>query len=90
MDPSLIRIVDFLNAHKIRATYDAVARVAGVPARSVGGLLGERCERASWVVNGATGEPTGYSRIEKHPALHDNPEIIRDADELIRRMRADR
>jgi alkylated DNA nucleotide flippase Atl1 len=90
MDPALIRMVEFLNREQIRATYDAVAHAAGVPTRSVGRLLGDRCELASWVVNGGTGEPTGYTRIDKHPALYERKEIIRDGDELIRRMRSER
>lgn len=88
MDPALIRIVEFLNRERIRATYEAVARAADVPTRSVGRLLGDRCEEASWVVNGDTGEPTGYTRIDKHPALYEKTDIIRDGDELIRRMRS--
>jgi alkylated DNA nucleotide flippase Atl1 len=37
-------------------TYDAVARAAGGPARSVGRLLGDRSELAWWVVvNSDTG-----------------------------------
>jgi hypothetical protein len=87
MDPRLVTVVEFLNRQKIRATYDAVAYVADVPTRSVGRLLGDRCEKASWVVNGSTGEPTGYSSREKHPALYENSEIIKDGAELVRRMR---
>ena len=87
MDPTLIRMVEFLNRERIRATYAAVGEAAGVPTRSVGKLLGDRCERASWVVNGRNGEPTGYTPIEKHPALYERSEIIRTGDELIRRMR---
>jgi hypothetical protein len=87
MDPALVRIVEFLDREKIRATYEAVGQAAGVPTRSVGRLLGDRCEKASWVVNAATGEPTGYTRLDKHPALYDRKEIIRTADDLIRRMR---
>jgi alkylated DNA nucleotide flippase Atl1 len=87
LDPSLIRIVEFLNRERVRATYEAVADVAGVPARSVGRLLGDRCELASWVVNGKTGEPTGYTALDKHPALYERSEIITSGDDLIRRMR---
>ncbi len=87
MDPALIRIVEFLDREKIRATYQAVGQAAGVPTRSVGRLLGDRCEKASWVVNGDTGDPTGYTRLDKHPALYEKKEIIRDGDDLIRRMR---
>jgi alkylated DNA nucleotide flippase Atl1 len=88
MDASVARIVEFLDRERIRATYDAVGQAAGVPARSVGRLLGDKCELASWVVNGSTGEPTGYTRLDKHPALYQRDEIIRDGDELIRRMRS--
>jgi hypothetical protein len=88
IDPDLARFVEFLNRAHIRATYDAVAQAAGVPTRSVGRLLGDKCPEASWVVNGATGEPTGYDKINTHPALHENAEIIRTGTELIRRVRA--
>ena len=76
MDPSVVRIVEFLNDQRIRATYNAVAEVIGGSARSVGYRLGDKCPRASWVVAKSDGEPTGYHDSEKHPALHESDEII--------------
>jgi len=90
MDPGLDKFIAFLDRNKIRATYGGVADAAGLPHRSVGGLLGERCPRASWVVNAATGEPTGYSQIEKHPDLNTGAEIITTGDDLICRMKREK
>jgi len=87
MNPSLLVIVEFLGREKIRATYGAVATAADVPTQSVGRLLGERCQRASWVVNAKTGEPTKYLARQKHPDLYAKKEIIRSGDDLIRRMK---
>lgn len=90
MDAALLKFVTYLDRNKIRATYKAVADAAGVPVQSVGGLLGEKCPLASWVVNDKTGEPTGYADHQKHPDLHRTSEIIRDGDELIRRMKREK
>src|SRR5262249_20481764 len=89
MDAALVRFVDFLNRKKTRATYEAIADAAEVSPRSVGALLGEKCPRASWVVNKATGEPTGYAEHQKDPDLHRNSEIIMTGAELIRRIKRD-
>ena len=75
-------ILDCLNRERIRATYGAVGEVLGRPAQSVGGVLGGRTGRASWVVNAKTGEPTGYSAEEKHPDLRRTEQIIRTGEEL--------
>jgi alkylated DNA nucleotide flippase Atl1 len=87
MDARVMAVVDFLNRVKIRATYGAVGHSVGVLARSVGGMLGERSPRASWVVRKDTGEPTGYSSNQKHPDLYRTSEIITEGSELTRRMR---
>ena len=87
MEPELIRFVEFLDRNRIRATYKAVGEAAEVPVRSVGVRLGERCPLASWVVNEATGEPTGYADHQEHRELRSNPEIISSAEELLRRMK---
>lgn len=85
LDPVLADILTFLNAHRIRATYKAVAEMAGGSAQSVGGRLGARRIEASWVVNSATGMPSGYSPALLHPALR-TTDIIRTGSELKRRM----
>ena len=87
MDPRVERIVEFLNDHRIRATYDAVGDLAGVSARSVAALLGGRHPRASWVVAKKDGKPSGYSDNEMHEDLFKNPEVIKTGDELTRRMK---
>ena len=90
MDPDLVKFVEFLQRNKVRATYHAVADAAGVPQRSVGALLDQRCPLASWVVNASTGEPTGYSENEKHPDLRLHKEIITSGDDLIHRMKKEK
>lgn len=75
-------ILAFLNDRKIRATYGAVAALVGVNAQSLGAQLQDRRTEASWIVNASSGLPTGYGVDQMHPALLDNPEIIRTATEL--------
>ncbi len=62
-------------------------RGQGVPVRSVGLHLGDKQPYASWVVNGRTGEPTGYAAHERHPELKRTEVIVTTEDELRRRMR---
>ncbi len=76
VDSGLVKFVQYLARNRVRATYSAIAEAADVPTRSVGTLLGARSALGSWVVNGNTGEPTGYSAHEKDPHLYDKEEII--------------
>ena len=69
-DTSLADILQFLNQSRTRATYGAVASVLGVPARSLGTLLGARRPEASWVVNAETGLPTDDEQADWHSDLH--------------------
>ena len=74
-------ILDCLNSVAVRATYGAVGEVLGVRPQVVPRLLGARRPEASWVVNGTTGEPTGYAPEEvdtRLPGTH----VIRTGDEL--------
>ncbi len=71
---------------QIRATYGAVGEIVGVPARSVGALLGPRCPRSSWVVRKGTGEPTGYGEDEKAANLHRTLQILTNGKGLRRLM----
>ena len=75
-------ILRCLNAERIRATYRAVGDLVGIPARNVSQHLGERRPEASWVVNGDTGQPTGYAFAERHPDLCRTANIIRTRDAL--------
>ena len=74
-------ILEGLNAAGVRATYGAVGEVLGVRPQVVPRLLGERRPEASWVVNGTTGEPTGYAPEEVDPRLP-GTHVIRTGDEL--------
>ena len=72
-----------LNKNKIRATYGAVGRALGVPAMSVGRLLGAKRPEASWVVSASTGQPTAYLGKEIHPELLAKDNVIRTGQELL-------
>ena len=74
-------ILECLNSAAVRATYGAVGEVLGVRPQVVPRLLGARRPEASWVVNGTTGEPTGYAPEEVDPRLPDT-HVIRTGDEL--------
>jgi hypothetical protein len=82
-------VLDFLNRNKLRASYRDVAGLLGVPAHSLGMLLGPHRPEASWVVNDETGKPSGYSEPECHPDLRTN-DIIADENDLRLRMKVER
>ncbi len=81
-------ILDYLCIMETRCTYKAVAEVLGIIPQSVGHLLGQKRPEASWVVNGRTKEPTGYTDNQKHPRLHINNVIIRSGEKLQRGLHA--
>ena len=74
-------ILDYLNAVPVRATFGAVGEVLGVRPQAVSRLLGARRPEASWIVNGSTGEPTGYTPDQVDPRLP-GTDVIRSGDEL--------
>ena len=76
-------ILDYLNAVPVRATFGAVGEVLGVRPQAVARLLGARRPEASWIVNGSTGEPTGYAPDQVDPRLP-GTHVIRSGDELRR------
>lgn len=82
VDTSLTDILRFLNDARTRATYGAVAGALGVPARSMGAMLGARRPEASWVVNRDTGLPTDYEQADWHPDLLATSDVIRTGREL--------
>ena len=82
---TLDTILDYLNAVPVRATYGAVGDVLGVRPQVVPRLLGARRPEASWIVNGTTGEPTGYTPDQVDPRLA-GTHVIRSGDELRRSM----
>ncbi len=57
------KVIDFLNEVRIRATYGVVGEALGIPAQQVGGMLGERNSRKSWIVSARTHFPTGYQAL---------------------------
>lgn len=90
-DPKALieQVLDFLNAHKIRATYTAVGEAIGVDRTEVGKYLGERRPRASWVVYAGSGEPAGYDDpADKDPSLFDDNHVIDSGHELLGLMQS--
>ena len=91
---SIEEVIDCLNKERIRATYGAVGAVLGcsphpgVQARlqdwnQKRGLPPEfRHPETSWVVNGTTEKPTGYTAGEEHSELYLKKEIIRTGPRL--------
>ena len=68
-EQTLNQILDYLNKVKTRTTYGVVAELLGVIPQSVGQHLGEKRPEVSWVVNGTTKEPTGYSEADTISSL---------------------
>lgn len=82
MPTPLDHILDLLTQHHQRATYSAIAAVVGTQTpRSV--LSGRRRDwRHSWVVNAATGLPTGYHDLQRHPKLCERKTVLETGDAL--------
>ena len=73
-------ILDYLNDHKVRASYGAVAEALGIHhARDLAPLLGERRPEVSWIVNKGTGMPTGYSEEQVHPDLNSSTRFVTES-----------
>jgi hypothetical protein len=78
---TLDEVLDQLDRWHQRATYGAVAGVAGARPQSV--MHGRaRSPRGCWVVNARTKRPTGYSDDELHQAFDEQPHVIATAEEL--------
>ena len=74
-------VIDRLDRHHQRATYEAVAGLVGTPPLSV--MSGEiKRQRNSWVVSKKNGLPTGYKGIEIHPALKERVAVRKSSREL--------
>jgi len=86
MDARLSEILDFLNERKMRAYYGALAGVLQVSPRSVGTMLGEHSQRASWVVAKESNMPTDYEAENRHPDLQRTSLIIQTPSALSRGM----
>ena len=78
---TLDSIIAELNRYHQRATY---AAVAGLPTSPPPSLMAgrDRPPESSWVVRRETGQPTGYSAEQKHPALSTREHVISSPDEL--------
>ncbi len=54
-------------------------------------VLGNRSARASWVLNAGTGEPTGYTDVERDADLHLTAEItIESGDEQFAELKREK
>ena len=82
MKYDIINVLDCLDFCRIRATYTAVGEVIGIPARSVGGVIGSNSTYGSWVVSREYGTPTGYEHAECHAELFKRDKVIDCASEL--------
>ena len=72
-------VLDYLNAHRIRATYSAVQGYLGFGVLEKADwrdVPGPPCQYSSWVINKKTGMPDGYNPSEMHPDLMVSEEII--------------
>ncbi len=79
-------IVGYLNDHRVRASYGAVAEALGIHhVRDLAPLLGERRPEVSWIVNKGTGMPTGYSEEQTHSDLKSSTKFVTDSA-LLRHM----
>ncbi len=79
-------IIRYLNEHKVRATYGAVAEALGIHhVRDLIPLLGERRPELSWVVNKRTGMPTRYAEENMHSDFKPSTKLVTDSA-LLRHM----
>ena len=82
VDERVAPVLIALNSHKIRATYGAVGEYLGIPAISVGRLLGDKNPVSCWVVSARTGMPTGYAEQDCHPELLAKSTILTASEDL--------
>lgn len=75
-------ILDCLSRERVRATYGAVGEVLGLPPQRIWRTLRNHTEKASWIVNARTGEPTDHPVDQRHPDLHRTSHIFKTGAEL--------
>jgi hypothetical protein len=71
-----------LENHHQRATFGAIAGYLGREPLTLFDGYPQRTPRTSWVVSKSTGKPTGQEGSALHPALFENPHVIRDTGNL--------
>lgn len=78
---TLDELLDLLDRHHQRATFEAVAGTLGIAPLEV--MKGRaRTPRHSWVVSGRTHRPPGYGRDQLHPDLEEQTRVIETSLEL--------
>lgn len=85
MKGDIRKALDYLNANKQRATYDAVKSYLGFGTFDKvdwSEILGPDRQYTSWVINKKTGMPTGYQPADLHPDLLVSEEIITKGKQL--------
>ncbi|MDZ8118874.1 hypothetical protein [Pontiella agarivorans] len=85
MKGDIRKALDYLNAAKQRATYDAVKSYLGFGTFDKidwNEVLGPNRQYTSWVVNKKTGMPNGYKPADLHPDLMSSEEIITKGRQL--------
>jgi hypothetical protein len=71
-------ITILLQLYRQRATYAAVGEYVGLPAQSIGRVLGQKTTKNSWIVAKKTGRPSGYVEIQIHPELRESTKPLLD------------
>jgi alkylated DNA nucleotide flippase Atl1 len=83
----LSMIISLLSKHHQRASYGAVGKLVGLPARSVMSGQAKSAEN-SWVVAVKTNKPTGYLAHEMDPNLENKDSVITSPQDLAAWLRS--
>jgi len=76
-------VVERLSRHGQSATYSAVGGVVG--RHAIGVMQGQlKTHQYSWVVAKKTGEPSGYTPVQRDPRLPGQSDPINTIEELLR------
>jgi hypothetical protein len=86
MEEKITLVLDYINKVKTRCTYNAASKALGISTPAFKKLLGERRPEISWFVGTETGEPAGYTDIQKHAELYRTKRIIKSAEVLTRNL----
>lgn len=86
MEDKITLVVDYMNEVKTRCTYNAAAKALGISTTTLKKLFGERRPETSWFVSSETGDPVGYTGIQKHSELYRTKRIIKSAEVLTRNL----
>ena len=86
MQEKITVIINYINKEKIRCTFDAAAKAAGITPQALKKQLGEPRPEVSWFVSPTSREPIRYTDDEKHADLYRTTRIITSANVLKRNL----